>query len=268
MSLFWGLNYSFLKIALQFEPPLMVLLFRVTFAALISVAFSFRSLKKLRGIGFLRPFLMSLLNISMFMSLWFIGEEYEPASISSILIYTYPIMAVLLSGPFLGEKLGLMKITGTIVGFFGLVVIFIDQLAIRGSIGLLLLVSAALMWAIGTVFYKKYLAGVDQAGINALQFIYAVPVVLLFTAVQGGVRPLNLDFLLITLYMGSFGTAVAYYIYLRLLMKYKVSHVSPYLFSVPAFSIFLSLIINGEQIMVTTLAGFLLVSAGIYISSR
>ncbi|MGC8546948.1 MAG: DMT family transporter [Thermoplasmata archaeon] len=268
MSLFWALNYSFLKIALIYEPPLVVLLFRIIFAAIFSVIFSYSSLKALKGIGFIKLLIMSLLNISLFMTLWFLGEETEPASISSILIYTYPIISVLFSSLFLNEKLTILKIIGTFIGFIGLVVIFIYQIRVEFSIGLFLLLSGAFMWAFGTVYYKKYLGTINQGAINSIQFIYAIPVILIFAAFEGGFKTLNLNFILITLYMGSLGTAVAYFIYLSLLKRYNVSHISPYLFSVPAFSIFLSIIINKEIITFNTLAGFLLISIGIFLSSR
>ncbi|MGC8574531.1 MAG: DMT family transporter [Thermoplasmata archaeon] len=268
MSLFWALNYSFLKIALIYEPPLVVLLFRIIFAAIFSVIFSYSSLKALKGIGFIKLLIMSLLNISLFMTLWFLGEETEPASISSILIYTYPIISVLFSSLFLNEKLTILKIIGTFIGFIGLVVIFIYQIQVEFSIGLFLLLSGAFMWAFGTVYYKKYLGTINQGAVNSIQFIYAIPVILIFAAFEGGFKTLNLNFILITLYMGSLGTAVAYFIYLSLLKRYNVSHISPYLFSVPAFSIFLSIIINKEIITFNTLAGFLLISIGIFLSSR
>jgi len=268
MSLFWALNYSFLKIALIYEPPLVVLLFRIIFAAIFSIIFSYSSLKALKGVGYIKLLIMSLLNISLFMTLWFLGEETEPASISSILIYTYPIISVLFSSLFLNEKLTHLKIIGTFIGFIGLVVIFIYQIEVEFSIGLFLLLSGAFMWAFGTVYYKKYLGKIDQGAVNSIQFIYAIPVILIFTVFEGGFKSLSLNFILLTLYMGSLGTAVAYFIYLSLLKRYNVSHISPYLFSVPAFSIFLSLIINKEIITLNTVAGFSLISLGIFLSSR
>jgi drug/metabolite transporter (DMT)-like permease len=268
MSLFWALNYSFLKIALIYEPPLVVLLFRIIFAAMFSIIFSYSSLKALKGVGYIKLLIMSLLNISLFMTLWFLGEETEPASISSILIYTYPIISVLFSSLFLNEKLTYLKIIGTFIGFIGLVVIFIYQIEVEFSIGLFLLLSGAFMWAFGTVYYKKYLGKIDQGAVNSIQFIYAIPVILIFTVFEGGFKSLNLNFILLTLYMGSLGTAVAYFIYLSLLKRYNISHISPYLFSVPAFSIFLSLIINKEIITLNTVAGFSLISLGIFLSSR
>jgi len=268
MSLFWALNYSFLKIALIYEPPLVVLLFRIIFAAIFSIIFSYSSLKVLKGVGYIKLLIMSLLNISLFMTLWFLGEETEPASISSILIYTYPIISVLFSSLFLNEKLTYLKIIGTFIGFIGLVIIFIYQIEIKFSIGLFLLLSGAFMWAFGTVYYKKYLGKIDQGAVNSIQFIYAIPVILIFTVFEGGFKSLNLNFILLTLYMGSLGTAVAYFIYLSLLKRYNVSHISPYLFSVPAFSIFLSLIINKEIITLNTVVGFSLISLGIFLSSR
>jgi len=268
MSSSWALNYSFLKIALGYEPPMVALFFRVLFASVFSIVFSFSSMRFVKKIGFLKLFLMSVFNVSLFMGLWFIGEMTEPSSVSSILVYTYPIFTVVFSGFFLNESLSAGKIVGLIIGFAGVIVIFYDEFAFNFGIGLFFLLASAVSWAVGTIFYKKYLKDADMGAVNSYQFILALPVVFAASLLYGGFRPLTMNFILITLYMGSIGSSVAYFIYWGLIRKYKVSHVSPYLFSVPALSILFSIFINNEIAKPLTLAGFALVAAGIFASSR
>lgn len=268
MASSWALNYSFLKIAINYEPPLVALLFRVLFASIFSIIFSYSSLGLFRKIGLVKLFLMSLFNVTLFMSLWFIGERTVSSALSSILIYTYPIMSVFLSWIALSEKLSLGKIVGIAMGFAGVIVIFLNELVVSYNIALFLLIGSAVAWAVGTIFYKKYLRNEDLGTINTFQFVFALPIVAAIAALSGGFRPLNLDFIGITLYMGSFGSSVAYFIYWNLIKKYKVSHVSPYLFSVPALSILFSFLINGETLKPLTLAGFSLIAIGIFVSSR
>ncbi|MEM4056936.1 MAG: DMT family transporter [Thermoplasmatales archaeon] len=268
MSVFWALNYPLLKIALFYEPPLFVLLFRVLFGAIFAIPFALGTLKLIKSVGILNLFIMSLLNVTMFMGLWFIGEKSESASISSIIIYTYPILSIIFSTIFLNEKLSIAKIASLVVGFTGIVLIFLNQIYVDYTIGLVLLIASALSWATGTVFYKKYLKNADLGIVNLFQFVFALPIVLVMALFEGTIRPITLPFLLITLFMGSLGSSVAYFIYWSLVRKYRISHISPYLFSVPALSILFSIVLTNEKPNIVTILGFALVAAGIFLSAR
>ncbi|MEM0128326.1 MAG: DMT family transporter [Thermoplasmatales archaeon] len=268
MSVFWALNYPLLKIALLYESPMLTLLFRLLFGAIFSIPFAIGTLSLFRSIGVRNLFIMSLLNVSMFMGLWFIGERTEPASISSVIVYTYPIISVLLSAAFLRENLSFFKIMSITVGFVGIVLIFLDQLYVGYNIGLFLLMASAISWSVGTVFYKRYLHNADLGTVNLFQFVFALPIILVLAMIDGGFRPITLPFFLITLYMGSFGSSVAYFIYWSLVRKYRVSHISPYLFSVPALSIFFSILITGEKPSIPTIIGFIFVAVGIFLSTK
>ncbi|MEM0134875.1 MAG: DMT family transporter, partial [Thermoplasmatales archaeon] len=100
------------------------------------------------------------------------------------------------------------------------------------------------------------------------QFVFALPIVLVMALFEGSFRPVTLPFLLITLFMGSLGSSVAYFIYWSLVRKYRISHISPYLFSVPALSILFSIILTGEKPSILTIFGFIFVAAGIFLSAR
>jgi len=268
MASAWALNYPLLKFALYYEPPMVALLFRILFGAIFSIPFSYSTLKLLRSIGALNLFLMSIFNISIFMSLWFIGERTETSSISSILVYTYPIVSVLFSGLFLQEKLSSGKLLGIAIGFAGVVIIFLHQLSIEYNVGLFLLIGSSISWATGTIYYKKYLKNADMGAVNTYQFLFSLPVVLFVSLIYGGFKPLTLNFILITLYMGAIGSSLAYFIYWSLIKKYRVSHVSPYLFAVPALSILFSTFLTRETMSITNIGGFALIAVGIFVSSR
>lgn len=271
MSSFWGLNYIMVKFALVYEPPLFFLLFRVMFAALFSLIFIRGGIEFPRDLSTnIRMVILSALNITIFMGLWFIGESTESASISSILVYTFPIFSIVFSSIFLAEKIGPMTIAGSIFGFIGIVLIFVDQLSISPGLGLILLVGSAISWAGGTIFYKKYVHTTHPATVNSMQYIYALPFILVwsFTTEKFSLAGITWQFILISLYVGVLGTAVAYFIYLRLYREYSVSAISSYFFAVPALSILFSFILLGQTNTSLTYLGFALVAAGIYLTSR
>lgn len=271
MTSFWALNYPLVKFGLLYEPPLFLLVFRVLFAAIFSMIFLTRNFHIPRDWKtHVSIAIVGLLNITLFMGFWFTGEKTEPSSISSIIVYTYPILAMAFSSVFLGDRPGKFKITGTVVGFFGIIFVFADQLYIKPGIGLLFLIGGAVSWASGTIYFKRHLAGKSVLSVNALQFLYALPMVALwaFLTTPFNVHGLNLQFLGITLFMGSFGSAVAYYIYFHLFSKYRVSSISSFFFVVPALSIVFAFFILGETNTIFTYLGFALISLGIYLTSR
>ena len=107
-----------------------------------------------------------------------------------------------------------------------------------------------------------------MGAVNTYQFLFSLPVVLLVSLIYGGFKPLTLNFILITLYMGAIGSSLAYFIYWSLIKKYRVSHVSPYLFVVPALSILFSAFLTRETMSITNIGGFARIAVGIFISSR
>ncbi|MCL4343114.1 MAG: DMT family transporter [Candidatus Thermoplasmatota archaeon] len=271
MAVFWGLNYPMLKIAFAYEPPLFVLLFRVIFAlggALVVFRKQLVFPKGRRENAVL--FLISSFNITLFMGLWFIGEESVSAALSSILVYSYPLFNVLGSAIFLGDRPPGISIAGLILGFIGLIIISGSNFTSAYSAGIVLLLGSAVCWAAGTIIFKKYAKGMGVATVNVFQYVYALPVLLIVSLIFEGnaISSPGLPFLSVTAYIGILGTAIAYFIYLHLFRNYSVSSISSFFFAVPAISIVLSSLILSENLSMITYGGFAVISLGIFLSSR
>lgn len=271
MSSFWALNYPLVKFGLMYEPPLFILFFRVLFGLIFAIILFARNIEFPRGLKtHVSIALLGLFNVVLFMGFWFTAEQTEPSSISSIIVYTYPILAMAFSMLFLGERPNKYRIAGTAFGFAGIVVVFSDQLQITPGPGLIFLIIGAVSWAIGTIHFKRNLSGGNIFAINVFQFLYALPIIGVWAILTEPFSIPNLfpQFTLITLYMGALGTAVAYNVYLYLFKKYDVSSISSYFFTVPALSIVFGFLLLGETNTIFTYGGFALISAGIYFTSR
>ena len=270
MAFFWGLNYPLVKIALQYQSFATLTLFRVLFAIVFSFAIFWKKIRfpKDKTDNF-NIFVFAILNIVIFFTLWFMGESTVSSGLSSIIIYTYPILSILFSFLFLKEGLNNYKLAGLIFGFIGLVLIFANQIITRPNIGLVFLIIAAISWSFGIVFLRKYLTLVGSYTVNSLQFLYALPLVFIISIPYHvvNVSKFNIEFLLITLYMGSLGTAVAYFIFVHLYSKYKASEISGFFFLVPAISLILGYFILGETMSLITYIGFAVIGIGIYLTS-
>jgi drug/metabolite transporter (DMT)-like permease len=269
MATFWGLNYPVLKIALGIEGPFPILFYRLLIGAATSFLIFSTRIRMPRDLRtHLKIFTAGMLNVTLFMSFWFLGEQFEPASLSSILVYSFPIFAIVFSVLFLGDSLSFMKVVAAILGFVGVIMIFVQQVSVSSVLGVVLLLLSAIFWALGTVYYKKYLAGISPSTYNSLQLLYSTPIILtiaIFTDPVGLFHP-SLELILLALILGFPGTSLAYLIFFHLYRKYNVSEISSYFFAVPAISLLLSYLILAEKSSFLAYIGFLLISGGIFFS--
>ena len=268
----WSINYPVLKIALNYTTPFVLLFYRILFSFIfIYIIFRPKLHLKLSRHDIIPLFILSLLDVVIWMELWFVAETTISASLTSILIYTYPIISTLMAVIFLGEHYNKYVFVGIIIGFTGIIVIFSNSLKVGLKPGIVIAILSAIMWALGTMYYMKYHTKRDRETTNFYQFGFAILPALLIAGVTNPaintfeLTPLLLGLILI---MAIPGTAVAYYAFLHLNRKYGVSTVSSFLFIVPALSVVFSFVILDEIPTLIEIAGLLMVAAGIFFSAK
>ncbi len=265
---FWALNYPLVKIALAYTDPYELTFLRLllTVAALaVATPGSFRPIKGLRENVYL--FLFSFLGIFCSWTLWYAGENGITPSLAVILMYTYPIIAVLLSGLILKERVTVHKVLGTLLGFAGISVIFFRQP--RGSLLYALLVMlSAVTWALSIMVFKKHLSSLDYRRVNAYQMLYSLPLAAMLFPLFRTAHDLSVTFWTAMLVLSVPGTAGTFLAYVYLYSRHEVSAITPYLFLVPAVSVVFSYMIFGETPSRFEILGYALLALGIYVASR
>lgn len=210
----YGLNPLFaLPLYDQGLQPLSVLFYRFAIATVVlfaMIAFGNESFK------------VSLkeLVLSMFMGLMFAGSSITlfksftvmDAGIASTLLFTYPLIVVLLSRIFFKEKVGRITIVSVIVAFVGVLFLYRGENGVAiSSLGLFLIFTSALSYAI-------YLIGVNRSVLSKMSSVkltfYAslTELILLFLLLRCGldlqILP-SLDSLLNVSGLGVFTTVVS-----------------------------------------------------------
>jgi len=159
LSLFWGLNWPFMKIALGEIPvwPYRSLCLIVGGGTLLALTtLGGRSLRI--PLGQFRPLVVcTLFNVVGWQLLSGYGVAAMPAGRASIVAFTMPVWAALLGRFMLGEALTRAKLIGLGLGVAGLAVLVGPDLrSLRSApLGALFMLGAALSWAIGTVLVKR-----------------------------------------------------------------------------------------------------------------
>ncbi len=272
MAVSWGLNYPVIKIALNYTTPFALLFYRILFSFIfIYIIFRPKLHLKLSRNDIIPLIILSLLDVLIWMELWFVAETTISASLTSILIYTYPIISTLMAIIFLGEHYNRYVFLGIVLGFGGILVIFSNSLKIGVKPGVVIALLGAVMWAVGTIYYMKYHTKRDRETTNFYQFGFAVlPAMLIAGIANPSAETFQLTPLLTALILITSipGTAVAYYAFLHLNRKYGVSTISSFLFIVPALSVLFSFVILNEIPTILEVTGLIMVAAGIFFSAK
>jgi len=160
LTLAWGFNWTAMKVALSEVPPW-------TFRSLclgLGAAVLFAALRA-GGQRIIVPKgqwgrlgLLALLNITSWNMLVAFGVGMIPSGRAAILAYTMPVWAVPLSVWLLGERITGAKLAGLALGLGGLALLLAESLngLGRAPLGSLLVLGAALSWALGTVLQKRF----------------------------------------------------------------------------------------------------------------
>ena len=88
------------------------------------------------------------------MELWFYALSVMPLNEATALSYISPIFATIFAVLLLGEKIGKWRILAIIIGFFGAVLILRPDPSIGLKPGALVVLAAAMMWALAGIVVK------------------------------------------------------------------------------------------------------------------
>lgn len=155
----WGLNWPALKQLMLELPPLFSRGVAGLGASAVFVVVALALKQDLRVPAALRRRLLvsSLVNISAWMGLSTIAMQWLTAGQGALVVYTMPIWATLFAWPILGHRPNAFVVGGLTLSMTGLLLYFGGhglQLDASRLLGVALALSAALIFALGTVSLK------------------------------------------------------------------------------------------------------------------
>ncbi len=253
---FWGTTYLAIRVGVRSIPPALFAGVRFTLAGLIFVAYL-----KLRGLAWpkAREFKnitvvgVALLVVANGLVVW--AEQWVPSGLAAILIATLPFwMAGLEALVPAGSPLTARKVTGIIIGFLGLLLLFAPQL--RSSFdgayyqGILALLLAPLSWASGSIYSKYRPIQCHPLMAAGFQMLIAGLILLLIGAPalafnRPAFAPEGLAALL---YLIVFGSIVGYSSFVYALAKLPAVKVSTYAYVNPVIAVLLGWLVLDERL--------------------
>jgi drug/metabolite transporter (DMT)-like permease len=181
-ALLWGLNWPVVKIMLDTAAPWTLRAAGISCGAVILLLvtrLSGGSLAIART-DWSRLVVASLLNVAGFNVFAVFAQLSMPTSRAAILTFTMPLWAALFSWLFLGERLDGLRVAALALGAAGLAVMSVPFWPIieAGGLpfGLVYVLGAAISWAAGTVWLKRFPISAPPLAATAWQVAIAAVV--------------------------------------------------------------------------------------------
>ncbi len=267
----WSTIASAFKISLRYFDYLQLLFFASlfsTFVLFIIIIFQKKVhlLKKTQRrdlfssafLGFLNPFLYYFVLLKAYSIL--------KAQEAGTLNYIWPITLVLLSIPFLRQKIRWISIVAIVISFLGIVIISTEgslaTLEFSNPFGVALAVGSSIFWALYWIYNMKDKR--DEVIKLFTNFIFGTIFIFIAILFSDGLGVISFRGLAGALYIGIFEMGLTYFLWLKALqLSENTAKVSNLVYFSPFISLLIINITIGEKILLSTIAGLILIIGGI-----
>jgi drug/metabolite transporter (DMT)-like permease len=275
LALIWGSSFLWIALALRSFSPVQVAAIRLALGAAVLVAIVYA-----RGLRLpTKPATWAHLTVAALFAnavpytLFAIGEQHVSSSVAGVLNATTPLWTILfafVSGH--ERRVSAPRLVGFAVGLAGALLIFSpwqsgSQIASVGGIACL---AASASYGVSYVYMDRYLAhrGISPIVLSAGQ-LTASAVLLTIVVPFAGLQAVHSSWDAITALavLGILGTGIAYILNYRLITD-EGTTASVVTYLLPIVAVVLGAIILSDRITAQTVAGMLIILAGIFISRR
>lgn len=272
----WGTQHPPIKLLADRLDPFLFNFLRYSIAAIALLPFVVRNKTNLEKknlpafllLGFIL-FLYGFINVS--------GVKLSTATNNAILLNSWPLF-VIFAAPFLiGEKIFKKDIVAALIGFAGVVLVVSQGNDIENLIkseffkGNVLILISGFCTAIYSILSKKYIAKYGSLNITFYAIAAAAIILFLFFLITNKIfliNQINLNSLLLLLWVAIPTTAFTYVVWFKTIDKIGLVKTSSFFFLIPISGILSSVIFLQEKITYFTLMGTLLILTGIYITQK
>src|SRR5690606_38202193 len=137
-------------------------------------------------------------------------------------------------------------------------------------IGELLIISAAICWAISNVYYRLHLKDLSQIQVSTFQMLFGTLIIFIVTILMEWGEPviLNAESIYYILFTGIFAAALCFTIWFVIMSKIDMATATISTLLVPVFGLILSSILLDEKLTPNILIGSALIVVGIFIATK
>tara|TARA_B100000963_G_scaffold231296_1_gene201882 strand:+ start:6473 stop:7360 length:888 start_codon:yes stop_codon:yes gene_type:complete len=274
LGLIWGSSFFNIKIATYSYEPFTLALVRVMFAIL--PLYLLCKINKIKIEAFSKnwkPYaLIGLCNIAIPFTLIAIGTSKINSYLAAILMSTTPISGSLLAHFFTNnEKITFFKSIGIIIGFIGVVFLFLDRLIINESnyVFALITILGSTFYSIGGIMTLKLKKKGNEnvtTSTTLWSVIFLFPLSIFFEK-PWTLNP-SIESTVALLYLGVVATGLAWLIRFRILTVNGLVFQTQVAYLIPIFGVLFGYFLMDEIITWKVLISLIIIILGIYIVKR
>lgn len=269
----WGSAYNMVGVGVDYIHPIWLVAYRLVIGAVLVTAYvlykgyKFPSLKDRRWAWY---FMLGMSGSVVPFFLLSVGQQTVDSGITSIMVGIMPLMTIVLAHFFTDEKLNAQKLIGFVIGFLGIVILFLPD---DFSLSLVsdwkaqsLIVGAAFCYAITTVGAKR--APETPSSVGAAMMLICAATMGVIAAFFSGIpapwpEPMGV-YMTVGLGLGS--TAIATILYLYVIAQSGPSIMARINYFVPITSVFFGVWLLDEAFSWRIVASFTIIATGVAIS--
>jgi drug/metabolite transporter (DMT)-like permease len=271
LALIWGSSFLWIKLADRGFAPVEVTFARLALgaAALFPVVAARREALPRSAALWARIAVAALFANAIPYLLFAVAERSVDSSTAGIINATTPLWTVTLAVAVRHQKsVTARQCAGLVVGFGGTLLIFSPwhSASSVASAGGLECLAASISYAISYVYMDRFLArrGMSPITLSACQLLVAAALLAVALPVSGAGAPQASAASLASLViLGVLGTGVAYVLNYQIITSEGATVAATVTYLLPVVAIVLGVLVLGETVTITVLAGIALVLAGV-----
>ncbi|MBO8155742.1 MAG: DMT family transporter [Bacillaceae bacterium] len=275
IAVLWGYAWALMKMALDYMGPFTFSTLRFATGTCTMLIVLMLIKKVIPPKNLLKHFMiLGIFQTTLVFLLVMFGMQFVEAGKSSVLLYSMPIWSAVLAQLFLKEKITRIKWLGILIGSFGLTFMIgwdflLEQHSMK-IIGELLIVLAAVSWAISNIYYQHVFRGVDQLQVTAYQMLFGTIGLMLATLITEWGEPVQVtpNSMYIVVYTGVIASAFCFTCWFYLLRRVDTVTVTISSLLVPVFGVLFSWLTLHEPITTEIAVGTALIISGIFMTKN
>ncbi len=274
----WGSTYYFIAKALVGFPPFILGALRFTMAGLLLLAWcKLNGQKIFDRKNIVNSGVSGILMLGVGTGSVFWVEQFISSGLVAIIVSSTAIWFVVLDKKLWKQNFNSkLTVTGLIVGFLGVILLFWDQLSgfevgqdKRTIIGMILLMLCPISWAAGSLYAKYHSSKNDNGSVSTSWQMLISGLAFVPASIISG-ETVNFDFGAVPnsawwsmAYLITFGSLLAYSAYVWLLKVRPATQVSTYAYVNPVVAVLLGVFLNNENISGVQITGLIIILASV-----
>jgi len=271
----WGGMYVVSKVVLEIIPPFSLVALRLILGALtLIVVLLMRGFPNIPRTQLVQVLGVGFVGYGISLSLQFLGTKLSTAANGSLVTSATPAFVLIFAWLLLKEKITWLRLIALLLATLGVVAVVDPRSAQLNPdlfLGNVLLIGAAITWALYSVLVRKATQNLDVLPFSLIAFIGGLPIAIPAGAWELktlGVGEISLGVVGGVLFLGLISTALAMVLWNTAFALVDAGLASLTFFAQPVVGTILGWLFLGERITPLFLLGGFLIGLGLVISSR